>query len=247
MAGHSKWAQIKRKKEKTDIARGKRFTRLIRELTVSARQGGGDPDGNARLRLAIQNAKDNNMPQDNIQRAIKKGTGELEGVHLEEITYEGYGPKGVALLIETLTDNKNRTTSEVRHVLTKHGGNLGENGCVAWLFETKGVIWVNRDQVDEEVLLEAAIEAGAEDVKEEEDSYQILTSQSTFEEVTISLKNLKIPYQDAEIQKIPKTYVKVEGDSAQKVLKIMEALEELDDIQRVSANFDIPDTILQQE
>jgi YebC/PmpR family DNA-binding regulatory protein len=247
MAGHSKWAQIKRKKEKTDIARGKRFTRLIREVTVAARQGGGDPDGNARLRLAIQNAKDNNMPQDNIQRAIKKGTGELEGVHLEEITYEGYGPKGVALLIETLTDNKNRTTSEVRHVLTKHGGNLGENGCVAWLFETKGVIWVNRDQVDEEVLLEAAIEAGAEDVKEEEDSYQILTSQSTFEEVTNSLKELNIPYQDAEIQKLPKTYVKVEGDTAQKVLKIMEAMEELDDVQRVSANFDIPDAILQQE
>jgi YebC/PmpR family DNA-binding regulatory protein len=247
MAGHSKWAQIKRKKEKTDIARGKRFTRLIREVTVAARQGGGDPDGNARLRLAIQNAKDNNMPQDNIQRAIKKGTGELAGVHLEETTYEGYGPKGVALLIETLTDNKNRTTSEVRHVLTKHGGNLGENGCVAWLFETKGVIWVNRNQVDEEVLLEAAIEAGAEDVKEEEDSYQILTSQSTFEEVSKALKELKIPYQDAEIQKLPKTFVKVEGDSAQKVLKIMEALEELDDVQRVSANFDIPDAILQQD
>jgi YebC/PmpR family DNA-binding regulatory protein len=247
MAGHSKWAQIKRKKEKTDIARGKRFTRLIREVTVAARQGGGDPAGNARLRLAIQNAKENNMPQDNIMRAIKKGTGELEGIHLEEITYEGYGPKGVALLIESLTDNKNRTTSEVRHVLTKHGGNLGENGCVAWLFETKGVIWVNKDQVDEEVLLEAAIEAGAEDVKEEEDSYQILTSHSTFEEVTNALKNINIPYQDAEIQKIPKTYVKVEGDSAQKVLKIMEALEELDDVQSVSSNFDIPDAILAQE
>lgn len=246
MSGHSKWAQIKRKKEKTDIARGKRFTRLIREVTVAARQGGGDPAGNARLRLAIQTAKENNMPQDNIQRAIKKGTGELDGMHLEEITYEGYGPKGVALLIETLTDNKNRTTSEVRHVLTKHNGNLGEAGCVAWLFETKGVIWVNRDQVDEEVLLDAAIEAGAEDVKVEEDSYQILTSQSTFEKVSNALKELKIPYQDAEIQKIPKTFVKVDGDAAQKVLKIMEVLEELDDVQRVSANFDIPDEILQQ-
>jgi YebC/PmpR family DNA-binding regulatory protein len=247
MAGHSKWAQIKRKKEKTDIARGKRFTRLIREVTVAARQGGGDPDGNARLRLAIQNAKDNNMPQDNIQRAIKKGTGELAGVQLEEITYEGYGPKGVALLIDTLTDNKNRTTSEVRHALSKHNGNLGENGCVAWLFETKGVIWVNKDQVEEEVLLEAAIEAGAEDVKEEADSYQILTSQSTFEEVSNSLKKLEIPYQDAEIQKIPKTIVKVEDDSAQKVLKLMVMLEDLDDVQRVSANFDIPDEILQQD
>jgi len=246
MSGHSKWAQIKRKKEKTDVARGKRFTRLIREITVAARQGGGDPDANARLRLAVQNAKDNNMPQDNIQRAIKKGTGELEGMHLEEITYEGYGPKGVALIIETLTDNKNRTTSEVRHALTKHNGNLGENGCVAWLFETKGVIWVNKDQVDEEVLLEAAIEAGAEDVKEEEDSYQILTSQTTFEKVIKALQKLKIPYQDAEMQKIPKTFVKVEGDAAQKVLKIMEALEELDDVQQVSANFDIPDEILQQ-
>jgi YebC/PmpR family DNA-binding regulatory protein len=246
MAGHSKWAQIKRKKAKTDIARGKIFTRLIREVTVAAREGGGDPDGNARLRLAIQTAKDNNMPQDNITRAIKKGTGELAGVNFEEITYEGYGPKGVALLIEALTDNKNRTTSEVRHVLAKHNGNLGENGCVAWLFETKGVIWVNKDQVEEEVILEAAIEAGADDVKEEEDSYQILTSYTTFEEVSNALKKLKIPYQNAEIQKIPKTFVKVEDDSAQQVLKIMELLEELDDVQRVSANFDIPDEILEQ-
>jgi YebC/PmpR family DNA-binding regulatory protein len=246
MAGHSKWAQIKRKKAKTDIARGKIFTRFIRAVTVAAREGGGDPDGNAPLRLAIQTAKDNNMPQDNITRAIKKGTGELAGVNFEEITYEGYGPKGVALLIEALTDNKNRTTSEVRHVLAKHNGNLGENGCVAWLFETKGVIWVNKDQVEEEVILEAAIEAGADDVKEEEDSYQILTSYTTFEEVSNALKKLKIPYQNAEIQKIPKTFVKVEDDSAQQVLKIMELLEELDDVQRVSANFDIPDEILEQ-
>ncbi len=246
MAGHSKWAQIKRKKERTDIARGKRFTRLIREITVAARQGGGDPTGNARLRLAIQTAKDNNMPQDNIQRAVKKGTGELEGAHFDEVTYEGYGPKGVALLIETLTDNKNRTTSEIRHVLTKHNGNLGESGCVAWLFETKGVIWVNRDQVDEEILFDAAVDAGADDVKEEDDVYQVTASQAQFENVCRFLKESNIPYQNAEIQKIPKTVVKVEGESAKRVLKIMEMLEELDDVQRVSANFDIPDDILQQ-
>ncbi|NIM20755.1 MAG: YebC/PmpR family DNA-binding transcriptional regulator [Candidatus Latescibacteria bacterium] len=246
MAGHSKWAQIKRKKQKTDIARGKLFTRLIREITVAARQGGGDPMANARLRLAIQTAKDNNMPQDNIQRAIKKGTGEIEGVHFEEITYEGYGPKGVALLIETLTDNKNRTTSEVRHVLSKHNGNLGESGCVAWLFETKGVVWVSRKQVDEETLFEVAIEAGAEDVKEDEDGFQVMTSQSNFEAVCKSLRDSHVPYQNAEIQKIPKSIIKVEGDPAKQVLKIMESLEELDDVQRVSANFDIPDEILQQ-
>lgn len=247
MAGHSKWAQIKRKKEKTDIARGKRFTRLIREVTVAARQGGGDPDANARLRMAIQTAKDYNMPQDNIQRAIKKGTGELEGTHFDEITYEGYGPKGVALMIETVTDNKNRTTSEVRHALTKHGGNLGENGCVAWLFENKGVIYVNKDQVDEETLLEAAISAGAEDVKEEDDSYLVLTLPADYENVSLALKESHIPYQNAEIQKIPKTLVKVDGKAAMTVLKMMEMLEELDDVQRVSANFDIPDEILQQD
>jgi YebC/PmpR family DNA-binding regulatory protein len=247
MAGHSKWAQIKRKKAKTDVARGKMFTRLIREVTVAARQGGGDPDGNARLRMAIQTAKDNNMPQDNIQRAIKKGTGELEGAHFDEITYEGYGPKGVALMIEAFTDNKNRTTSEVRHALTKHGGNLGENGCVAWLFETKGVIYVNKDQVDEEALLEAAISAGAEDVKEEDDSYLVLTQPADYENVSLTLKESNIPYQNAEIQKIPKTLVKVDGKSAKTVLKMMEMLEELDDVQRVSANFDIPDEILQED
>ena len=247
MSGHSKWAHIKRKKEKTDIARGKRFTRLIREVTVAAREGGGDPASNARLRLAIQTAKENNMPQDNIQRAIKKGTGELEGTRFDEITYEGYGPKGVALLIEAVTDNKNRTTSEVRHALAKHGGNLGENGCVAWLFETKGVIWVNKDQADEEVLLEAAITAGAEDVKEEDDSYLVMTSPADYENVCLSLKESHIPYQNAEIQEIPKTLVKVDGKAARTVLKMMEMLEELDDVQRVSANFDIPDEILQQD
>jgi YebC/PmpR family DNA-binding regulatory protein len=247
MSGHSKWAQIKRKKEKTDTARGKLFTRLIREVTVAARQGGGDPTGNARLRLAIQTAKNNNMPQDNIQRAIKKGTGELEGAHFEEITYEGYGPSGVALMIETFTDNKNRTTAEVRHVLTRFGGNLGESGCVSWLFDSKGIIYVNKDQVAEEVLLEAAITAGAEDVKEEDDSFLVVTSPSDYENVSKSLKESHIPFQNAEIQKIPKTLVKVDGKSAQSVLNMMEMLEELDDVQQVSSNFDIPDEILQQD
>ncbi len=246
MSGHSKWAQIKRKKGKTDAARGKLFTRLIREITVAAREGGGDPMGNARLRLAMQTAKENNMPQENIQRAIKRGTGEIEGAKYEEITYEGYGPSGVALLIETLTDNKNRTTAEVRHVLTKHNGHLGETGCVAWLFEAKGVIWLNKEQIDEETLLNAALEAGAEDVTEEADSFEVLTPYTDFERVCRSLREANIPYQGAEIQKTPKTLVKVDGDSARQVLKLMEALEEVDDVQRVSANFDIPDEVLEQ-
>lgn len=246
MAGHSKWAQIKRKKGARDAARGKLFTRLIRELSVAARQGGGDPDANARLRLAIQNAKDNNMPQDNITRAIKKATGEDSAANFEEVVYEGYGPKGVALLIDTLTDNKNRTTAEIRHALTKHNGNLGENGCVAWIFETKGIIWVGKDQSDEEKLFDVAIEAGADDVVDEDEGYEVTTSVADFEAVRQALADAGIGYQSANIQKIPKNLVKVEGDDARKVIRLMEVLEELDDVQAVSANFDVPSEILQE-
>ncbi|MCK5406736.1 MAG: YebC/PmpR family DNA-binding transcriptional regulator, partial [Candidatus Krumholzibacteria bacterium] len=175
MAGHSKWSQIKRKKGANDAARGKLFGKLIRELSVAARQGGGDPGGNVRLRLAIQTAKDNNMPQDNIARAIKKGSGDLGGAHYEEVTYEGYGPSGVALMIETLTDNRNRTAGEVRHVLSKHNGNLGENGCVSWIFDKKGVIWVSKDDVEEDRLMEVSVEAGAEDVVDDGDGFELTT------------------------------------------------------------------------
>jgi YebC/PmpR family DNA-binding regulatory protein len=246
MSGHSKWSQIKRKKGAKDAARGKLFGKLIRELTVAARQGGGDPSANVRLRLAIQTAKDNNMPQDNIARAIKKGTGESEGARYEEVTYEGYGPSGVALMIDTLTDNKNRTTAEVRHALTKGGGHLGEGGCVAWIFSTKGVIWVGKDQADEERLMEVVIEAGAEDVVDEDDGFEITCAVSDYESVRQALSDAKIGYQSASIQKIPKNLVKVEGDAARKVLRLMETLEDLDDVQAVSANFDVPAEILQE-
>lgn len=247
MSGHSKWSSIKHKKARTDAVRGKIFTKLIREITVAAKEGGGDVDANPRLRLAIQTAKEQNMPNDNIQRAVKKGTGELEGVRFEEFTYEGYGPAGVALLIDVLTDNKNRTTAEVRHALTKHNGNLGESGCVAWNFETKGLIRVNMDQCDEETLLEAALEAGADDVKEEGGVFEVYTEPAGLAEVGDALKNNNIPYEGAGVEKLPKTLVKVDGDDAKRILRLMDMLEDLDDVQRVSANFDIPDELFQQE
>jgi YebC/PmpR family DNA-binding regulatory protein len=247
MSGHSKWSSIKHKKAKTDAARGKAFTKLIREITVAARESGGDPESNPRLRLAIQAAKGQNMPNDNIQRAIKKGTGELEGVRFEESTYEGYGPAGVALLIDVLTDNKNRTTAEVRHTLTKHNGNLGEAGCVSWNFETKGIVRVNKTQCDEETLMEAALEAGADDVKEDEDFFEVYTEPGGLALVSEALKAGNVPYDSAGIEKVPKTLVKVDADEARKILKLMDMLEDLDDVQRVSSNFDIPDEIFQQE
>jgi YebC/PmpR family DNA-binding regulatory protein len=247
MSGHSKWSSIKHKKAKTDATRGKIFTKLIREITVAARAGGGDTEANPRLRLAIQTAKSQNMPNDNIQRAVKKGTGDLDGVRFEEFTYEGYGPAGVAMLIDVLTDNKNRTTAEVRHALTKHNGNLGEAGCVAWNFDTKGVIRVNQATCDEETLLEVALDAGADDVKEEEGVFEVYIEPSNLALVGDAMKNGNIPYESAGIEKLPKTVVKVDGDDAKKVLKLMDMLEDLDDVQRVSANFDIPDELFQQE
>jgi YebC/PmpR family DNA-binding regulatory protein len=246
MSGHSKWSQIKHKKAKTDAQKGKVFTKLIREITIAARQGGGDPGGNPRLRLAILTAKESNMPNDNIQRAIKKGTGELEGMVLEEYSYEGYGPAGVALIIDVVSDNRNRTTGEVRHALTKHGGSLGENGCVAWNFETRGVITVDHKRLDEDTMMVAALEAGASDVSDEGEVFEVYTDPAELSAVGDALKKAGIPYQAAGVHKVPKTLVKLSGDDARKVLKLVEALEDLDDVQRVSANFDIPDEILQQ-
>jgi YebC/PmpR family DNA-binding regulatory protein len=247
MAGHSKWAQIKRKKGKVDAARGKLFSKLIREINVAVRMGGADPVGNARLRMAIQTARDNNMPMDNIQRAIKKASGGGEGTRFEEHSYEGYGPHGFAVFIETLTDNKNRTTAEVRHVLAKHNGNLGENGCVSWLFDTKGVIWINKEQCDEDTLFGVAIEGGAEDIKDEGDGFEVTCKPEDIEGLIETLKSAGIPYQSAEIQKLPKTVVRLEGDAARQAIKLMDALESLDDVQKVSANFDIPDEIMQED
>ncbi len=248
MSGHSKWSQIKHKKAKTDATRGKVFTKLIREITIAARQGGGDPTGNPRLRLAIQTAKEANMPGDNIQRAVKKGTGELEGQVLEEFSYEGYGPGGVALIIDVVSDNRNRTTGEVRHALTKHNGSLGENGCVAWNFDTRGVITVDREKAsDEDALMAAALEAGASDVSDEGEVFEIYTEPAELSSVSEALTAGGVEHGNAEIRKVPRTLVKLAGDDARKVIRLVEALEELDDVQRVSANFDIPDEILQQD
>lgn len=244
MSGHSKWSQIKHKKAKTDAVRGRVFTKLIREITIAARQGGGDPAGNPRLRLAIQTAKEANMPAENIQRAIKKGTGELEGQVLEEFSYEGYGPAGVALIIDVVSDNRNRTTGEVRHALTKHNGSLGENGCVSWNFETRGVITVDKKGVDEDRLMAAALDAGAADVSDEGEAFEVYTDPTELSSVSEALKSSGVAYAAAEVLKVPRTFVKLDGDDARKVIRLVEALEDLDDVQRVSANFDIPDEIL---
>lgn len=246
MSGHSKWAQIRRKKEKIDAQRGRAFTHLIREITVAARQDGGNPDTNARLRAAIDMAKAQNMPQDNIKKAIMRGTGELESVNYEEINYEGYGPCGVAILIEALTDNKNRTTSEIRHILSQHGGNLGENGCVSWMFKDKGIIYIDKEKVDEEKLLMIALDAGAEDVITEDDAYQIITSPKEFERVKSMLEEKGVEYNSAELTKSPQSTVKIGEKDAKTILKLMDALEEHDDVQYVYANFDIPDELLDE-
>lgn len=246
MAGHSKWAQIKRKKAVQDQKRGKIFTKLIREIIVAARMGGGNPENNPRLRAAIAAAKAENMPKENIERAIKKGTGELEGTHFEEVTYEGYGPGGVAVLIHAMTDNRNRTTAEIRHLFAKAGGNLGATGCVSWLFHKKGIITVNKEEVSEEKLLEVVMEAGAEDIKEGKGEYEILTSPETFEAVVEALKKAQIPYQSAEITMYPETTVKLEGKEAEQMLRLMEMLEDHDDVQKVYANFDISEETMER-
>jgi len=239
MSGHSKWHSIKHKKGALDAKRGKLFTKLIKELTVAARQGGGDPNGNARLRKAISDAKAGNMPNDTIDRAIRRGTGEEGGVSYEEITYEGYGPGGVALLIEAMTDNRNRTVAEIRHIFSKNGGNLGESGSVGWMFEKKGYLIVEKAAKPEDQLIDIAIEAGADDIRDDEDNWEIITAPETFEGVQSAIKAAGITPQVAEIEMIPQNYIKLEGSAAHQLVKLMEALEDHDDVQKVSANFDM--------
>jgi YebC/PmpR family DNA-binding regulatory protein len=245
MSGHSKWSSIKHKKGAADAKRGKIFTRIIREITVATRMGGGDPIGNARLRSAIVAAKAENMPKENIERAIKKGTGELEGTSYEESSYEGYGPGGVAILVDCLTDNKNRTVAEVKHAFERNGGNLGEPGCVAWMFDKKGLIIIEKDQVDEEKILDLALEAGAQDVNDEESEFEVITDPADFEGVKEVIETANIPYTLAEISMIPKNTVKLEGKKAQQMLNLMQALEDNDDVSNVYANFDIPDEVME--
>jgi YebC/PmpR family DNA-binding regulatory protein len=244
VAGHSKWSKIKRKKAANDAKRGAHFTKLIREITVAAREGGGNPDFNPRLRLAVDTAKAASMPLDNIERAIKKGTGELEGVSYEEVTYEGYGPGGVALFIETLTDNQNRTVADIRHRLGKHGGSLGTSGSVAWQFERKGEIYVDAERYDEETIFEAAIEAGAEDVAREDNEFLVTSDVPSFNSVQEALKGAGIDFNQAELTMVPTNEIAVEGKDAGKLLRLLDALDELDDIQKVHSNADIDEASL---
>jgi YebC/PmpR family DNA-binding regulatory protein len=238
MSGHSKWATIKHKKGATDAKRGKIFTRLIKEITIAAKSGGGDPDGNPRLRGAIVAAKAENMPADNIKRAIQRGTGELEGVSYEEITYEGYGPGGVALIVDVLTDNKNRAVSEIRHAFSKNGGNLGESNSVSWMFTKKGVITIAKSAASEDKLTEIVLEAGAEDLSDEGETWEVLCDPRDFEAVTEALKAAKITPEHAEVTKIASTYTKLEGSQANAMVRLLETIEDLDDTQNVYSNFD---------
>jgi YebC/PmpR family DNA-binding regulatory protein len=247
MSGHSKWATIKHKKAKTDAARGKVFTKIIREITTAARVGGGDPVGNPRLRLAIDKAKEANMPNDNIDRAIAKGTGGGAGVIMEEVAYEGYGPSGVAILVEAITDNKQRTVAEIRNLFSKGGGNMGASGCVAWMFKKRGLIAFERGKVAEEQLGMDAIEAGAEDINLEESVVEVLTRPEDFEKIRDVLKQKGYLPVSAEISMVPQSTVKVSGEDARKVVKLVNSLEEQEDVQNVHANFDVPDEILEQE
>src|SRR5271169_2260964 len=241
MSGHSKWSQIKHKKANTDSKRGKAFTKIVKEISVAARAGGGDPDGNPRLRTAIEKAKEANMPSDNVKKAIMKGTGELPGTTYEESVYEGYGTGGAALLIETRSENRNRTVSEIRHILSKNGGALGEAGCVSWMFEKKGYILVEKTKVDEDTILSVALDSGEDDVKSDpkEDNYEIISSPEKLSFVKESLEKRAIPLSFAEITMLPKSYVHLEGNAADQMLRLIDALEDHDDVQNVYANFDI--------
>ncbi len=245
MSGHSKWHSIKHKKAATDSKRGRIFTRLIKEMTAAARNGGGDPDSNPRLRLAVATAKANNMPADNIKRAIMRGTGELPGVSYEDVNYEGYGPGGVAIYVHVLTDNKNRTVAEIRHILSKNGGNLGETGCVGWMFARKGYFVVEKSAVEEDVLMDLVIGAGADDMREDGDNFEIFSSPESFDNVKSALEKQGIALAAADISMVPQSYVKLEGKNAQTMLKLMEALEDHEDVQNVWANFDIDEAELQ--
>jgi YebC/PmpR family DNA-binding regulatory protein len=239
MSGHSKWHTIKHKKGALDAKRGKLFTKLIKELTVAARTGGGDPEANARLRKAVSDAKAGNMPNDTIARAIRRGTGEEEGVNYDEITYEGVGPGGVAIILEAMTDNRNRTVAEIRHAFSKYGGNLGVSGSQSWNFEKKGYIVVEKTAKSEEELFEIVTEAGAEDLRDDEDNFEIITAPENFDAVFEAVKKSGVEPQVAEVEMVPKSYVKLEGADARQMLKLMEILEDHDDVQKVSANFDI--------
>jgi YebC/PmpR family DNA-binding regulatory protein len=246
MSGHSKWSTIKRKKAGVDAKRGRIFTRLIKELTIAARQGGGDPEANPRLRTAIANAKAENMPADNIDKAIQRGTGELPGVTYEEVAYEGYGPGGAAIIVTALTDNRNRTVAELRHLFSKHGGNLGAANSVAWMFDRKGQIAIDASRYDEETLLLEAAEAGAEDVVEEEDVLKVITSFTEFHPVQQRLRAQGIEFLGAELVMLPKSTVAIEEKEAERLLKLLEALEDHDDVQNIAANFDIDEAVLQR-
>lgn len=246
MAGHSKWANIRHRKGAVDAKRGKIFTRLIKEITVAAKMGGGDPAANPRLRSAISSAKSENMPKDNIERAIKKGTGELEGVVYDEVTYEGYGPGGVAVLVDTMTDNKNRTVGEVRHAFSKSGGNLGESGCVSYMFDKKGSLLINKEGVNEEKLMDVALEAGAEDVVEEDSEFQVLTDPDDFAQVREALEAAGFTFIEASISMIPSNTVEITDEKvAKSIITLMDKLEDLDDVQDVHSNFDISDEIME--
>ena len=239
MSGHSKWHSIKHKKGAADAKRGKLFTRIIKELTVAARDGGGDPDSNPRLRTVIADAKAANMPADNIKRAIRRGTGEEPGVSYEEVTYEGYGPGGVALMVEVLTDNKNRAVGEIRHLLTKHGGNLGSSNSVAWLFDKRGYVLVDREAVDEEALMTAAIDAGADDLRDGGSHWEIISAPESFDAVAEAVRALGVEPASAQVAMLPQNSVVLEGKTAQQMMKLMGALEDLDDIRHVWSNFDV--------
>lgn len=245
MSGHSKWSSIKHKKARVDAERGKIFARMIREITVAARQGGGNPEANPRLRTAIQTAKSVNMPAENISRAIKKGTGELPGVNYEECTYEGYAPGGVAVMVEIVTDNKNRTSSELKKLFSKCGGHLGSSGCVSWIFQKKGLITVAKEKCGEDELMEMSLEAGAEDMQIDGDSYLITSGPNDFENLKEIITKKGIEVDHAELARVPENTVRVEGKTAEQVLRLAEALEEYDDTQHVYANFDMPDEMLE--
>jgi len=243
MSGHSKWSTIKHKKGAADKKRGKIFTKLIKEITVAARMGGGDIEANPRLRQAVAAAKAQNMPKENFERAIKKGTGELEGVSYEEIIYEGYGPGGVAVMVECLTDNRNRTIADVRYMFSKAGGNVGTDGCVAWMFDKKGLIAVAKDAVDEDTLMEVALDAGAEDIKDEGDVFEVITDPGDFEAVQAAVDKAEIAYEMAEITRLPQTMTEVTGKEAEQMVRFMEALDDCDDVQKFYTNADIPDEV----
>ena len=245
MSGHSRWSQIKRKKGKTDVQRGKLFSKILREITVAARNGGGDPKMNMRLKAAVESAKEANMPADNVKRAIQKGTGELPGEQYEEINYEGYAPGGVAVLIQVMTSNRNRTAPEIRHVFERFGGNMGASGAVAWMFDRRGIIRVDAEKISEDDLMTVALEAGASDMTKTEKVFEITTAPAEMDAVRAALEQARVPVMEAEVTFVPQSTVRVEGKEAPSVLRLVEALEDLDDVQAVYANYDIPDEVIE--